>query len=177
MPLMVSNIRSAQHGSSLIEVMIALLVLAIGLLGFAGMQTQGIATGRQAYLHSTAAFLAEDMVERIRANTAQSKAYSMLFTDSGTNNHCDTTDCSAVDLMKWDQYKWQTRVASLLPKGQGKVAASQGANSYVTVTIQLCYTLDTSSANDVGCAAAAAALTGVDRKQYIYTMTTQIYPN
>lgn len=176
MSLMPSNVLGRERGSTLIEVMIALLVLAIGLLGFAGMQTQGIVTGRQAYLHSTAAFLAEDMVERIRANLAQSTAYSMLFTDGGANNHCDTTDCSATDLMHWDQYMWQSRVAASLPNGQGQVSASKGSNDYISVTIKLCYTIDASKSNSVDCTTAATSGTTGD-KQYIYTMTTQIYPD
>lgn len=160
MPLMRSKIRSRERGSTLIEVMIALLVLAIGLLGFAGMQTQGILTGRQAYLHSTAAFLAEDIIERIRANGTQSAAYSMLLTDQGTNNHCDTANCTDVQMVRWDQFRWQSRVASSLPNGQGQISTVQGSNAYVTATITINYRLDASSATP-----------------YTYTTTTQIYYN
>jgi type IV pilus assembly protein PilV len=164
MSMIRSNMRSQERGATLIEVMIALLVLAIGMLGFAGLQTQGVITGRQAYLHSTAAFLAEDMVERMRANLAQSASYSTLYTDAGQDNHCDTSSCTAAQLMGWDQYKWHSRVGSLLPNGQGQVEATQGANPYVTATIRVQYTLDTTA-------------TTASAKTYTYVMTTQIYPN
>lgn len=177
MPVVRSKIFSAQAGATLIEVMVALLVLAIGLLGFAGMQTKGIVTGRQAYLHSTAAFLAEDMAERIRANVKQAASYSMAFGDAGQDNHCDTANCTDAQMIAWDQYKWQhEQVAKVLPNGFGQISTVQGSNPYVTATIRLCYTLDTSNTTDVDCDTAAAATSvGIDDKKYIYTLQTQIY--
>jgi len=174
MPIVRSKIRGVQSGVTLIEVMVALLVLAIGLLGFAGMQTKGIVTGRQAYLHSTAAFLAEDMAERIRANVKQAASYSMAFGDAGQNNHCDTTSCTDAQMIAWDQFKWQSQIARVLPNGFGQISTVQGSNPYVTATIKLCYALDTAHATDVDCDTAAAAV-GSSDKQYVYTLQTQIY--
>lgn len=176
MPVVRLKIRNSQSGATLIEVMVALLVLAIGLLGFAGMQTKGIVTGRQAYLHSTAAFLAEDMAERIRANVKQAASYSMAFGDAGQDNHCDTTNCTDAQMIQWDQFKWQSQVAKVLPNGFGQISTVQGSNAYVTATIKLCYMLDTSNKTDVDCDAAAAETSvGIDDKKYIYTLQTQIY--
>lgn len=162
MPIVIKIDFFRQRGATLIEVMIALLVLAIGLLGFAGMQTRGVITGRQAYLHSQAAFLAEDIVERIRANSTQKISYSMLATDAGTNNNCDTNNCTPASMVGWDQYKWQQRVGRTLPGGKGAIEATLGTNAYATVKITVNYTINTEATTNAGQAAA-------------YTLTTQIY--
>lgn len=160
MSLIRRNSPKRNAGATLIEVMIALLVLAIGLLGFAGMQTRGILTGRQAFLHSQAAFLAEDMVERIRANPTQKTSYSMLATDAGSNKGCDSSNCTPADMVSWDQYKWQQRVGRMLPGGTGAITATLGANAYATVTITVSYTFDTEDA-------------AAPKSDYV--LTTQIY--
>ena len=151
-----------QRGASLIEVMVALLILAVGMLGFAGMQTRGIVTGRQAYLHSQAVFLAEDIVERIRANATQKLSYSMLATDTGTNHNCDANNCTAASMVAWDQFMWQQRVGRTLPGGQGAISVSLGANAYATVQVTVSYTFDTEAANS-------------NDQVATYTLTTQVY--
>lgn len=162
---MQSNRRRFARGATLIEVMVALLVLAVGMLGFAGMQTKGIVVGRQAYMHSVAAFLAEDMFERMRANVAQSANYSMATGASGTDTKCDANNCTDADLVKWDQYKWHQLATTLLPGSTAELSATQGANPYVTAKITLIYTLNTDKTVD-------------SDKAYTYIATTQIYyPN
>ena len=144
MPMMVFRL-SKQRGVTLIEVMIALLILAIGLLGFAAMQTQGMVTGRKAFLNSQAEVLAEDMVERIRANSLNAAgvaAYAMTTNDNGVNKGCDTNNCSISDMRQWDQFKWKTRLANTLPSGNGDVTVTIGANGYATVKITVSYALD-----------------------------------
>ncbi|HSB96631.1 MAG TPA: type IV pilus modification protein PilV [Spongiibacteraceae bacterium] len=153
--------RRHQQGSSLIEVMIALLILAIGLLGFAGMQTRGLVTGRQAFLHSQAELLAEDMLERIRANKSQANLYTMGIADAGVDNGCDTKSCTAIELRQWDQRKWQSRLDSSLPGGVGEVLAIVGGNPYTTLKITVHYDLDKVSASDAD--------------KYKYVLSSQIY--
>ncbi|MBA3979680.1 MAG: type IV pilus modification protein PilV [Alcanivorax sp.] len=60
--------RSAEQGFSLIEVLVALLILAIGLLGLAGMQTRSVQMNHSAHQSSQANYLAYDMLDRMRAN-------------------------------------------------------------------------------------------------------------
>ncbi len=56
------------NGFSLLEVLIALLVLSIGLLGLAGLQGTGLRYNHSAYLRSQATFQTYDMADRMRAN-------------------------------------------------------------------------------------------------------------
>lgn len=172
MPLNIAS-KKIQSGASLIEVMIALLILAVGLLGFAAMQTEGLVAGRKAYLASQAQMLAEDMAERIRANSpdlAGVVAYAMTEADSGTDNSCDTTACSTANMRQWDQYKWKLRLASQLPSGNGDVTVNVGANPYATVTITVSYATDRDSSRTNSAAEAAA-------NKSLYTLSTQITPN
>ena len=63
-----------QHGFSLLEVLIALLVLAIGLLGLATLQTVGLKFNQESYLRSQAVLIAYDIIDRIRSNPVAKSA-------------------------------------------------------------------------------------------------------
>ncbi len=148
-----------QRGVGLIEVMIALLVLAIGLLGFAGLQTRGITLGRKAFLQSQAIFLAQDMIERIRANCSVSAtgacdpsdyAYSFASTTSlsAPTTSCDTSNCTtSAQMTKYDQYKWGTLVQTLLPKAGADIVVTPLGASGTQISIDIQYLLDNDSAN------------------------------
>lgn len=62
--------KHTQNGASLLEVMIALFVLAVGLLGVFAMQAESMKLNQQAYSSSQAMFLANDAIERMRVNMA-----------------------------------------------------------------------------------------------------------
>jgi type IV pilus assembly protein PilV len=120
-------------GFTLLEVLIALVVLSIGLLGIAGLQGVGLRSSHGAYLSSQASLLAYDMADRIRANPQTSATYNGFSTT--------TVDCAApavTPLAAADLAQWACAVQALLPNGIGTivgVAAADGTNNY-TITIQ-----------------------------------------
>ena len=65
----------AQLGALLIEVLVALLICAFGLLGFAGMQARAASAESKAFQRSQALILVEDMASRINANRAHAGEY------------------------------------------------------------------------------------------------------
>jgi len=65
-----------EAGFSLIEVLVAMLVLAIGLLGLAALQTQGVRFNHDAYVRSHATALAYDIVDKMRVNRANAADYT-----------------------------------------------------------------------------------------------------
>jgi len=102
-------------GFSLIEVLVTIVILAVGLLGLAGLQARALTAESEAFSRGEALVLLQDMADRIAANRADSKlagasAYSTN-TVFGTG-HGDA-DCSALastvpaevaakDLCEWD---------------------------------------------------------------------------
>lgn len=128
-------------GFTLLEVLIALLVLSIGLLGLAGLQTRGLATGHNAYLRSQAVLLTDDMAERIRANkiyalstgnayTQQVSSPQTCFDDSCT---CVKAACTGNDMAIFDVEQWAASLANILPQGQGTITRN---GSIYTITTQ-----------------------------------------
>lgn len=73
-PTTIPGMANAQQGMSLLEVLIAVLVLSIGMLGVAGMQTANIKNSQSAQLRSVAVVLAAGMAERIRAQPQAARA-------------------------------------------------------------------------------------------------------
>lgn len=63
-----------QTGVSLLEVLIAVLVLSVGLLGIAGLQTANLRNTQSAHQRTVAVLLAASMAERIRANPVAAAA-------------------------------------------------------------------------------------------------------
>lgn len=73
-----------QKGSSFIEVLVALVILAIGLLGVLSMHSRGLASNQRALFASEVNLLVSDMTDRIRAYTvtgANAQAYDALSTN------------------------------------------------------------------------------------------------
>lgn len=113
---------SKEAGFGLIEVLVALLILTIGLLGMASLQTTSLqqTTGSQA--RTQAIFLAEDLVERIRANRPNRASYVLNDPDAVACDTEFTIDNSGV--AEDDLEEWRNSLACLLPGGNGEVAVN-----------------------------------------------------
>jgi type IV pilus assembly protein PilV len=114
-------------GFTMLEVLIAILVIAIGLLGLAGLQAISLKQGQSAYYRSVATQLGYDMSDRMRGNLngVLGNAYNRtgINTDYSTAvANCTTTaGCVAADLARNDGFEWQQLVQTLLPGGEGIV--------------------------------------------------------
>jgi type IV pilus assembly protein PilV len=128
-------------GFTLIEVMIAMVILAVGLLGLAGLQATGLRNNQSAYNRSQATQLAYDMSDRIRANpiNARNFATSIYATvtpdDAEAKANCtaQTGACSAADMAENDLFEWNNDLATSLPSGTGTIVAT-GTVYIITVT-------------------------------------------
>ena len=114
-------------GFTLVETLVALLVLAVGLLGLAHLYVECLRATHAALLRSRAVTLSADLAERIRANRDPADAY-----DCGGSCVAGTGgNTVAID----DLQVWITAVATLLPEGDGAVTYTAGAagapDSYV----------------------------------------------
>lgn len=117
-----------ETGSSLVEVMVALFVLAIGLLGILAMQSKSMQYNQSAHVYSQAVYLANDIAERIRMNpTASYIVGEDEEVTAGTD--CGSNECPSAALAQWDVQEWKAAVARALPSGQAEIAAVTGATA------------------------------------------------
>lgn len=107
-------------GFSLLETLVALLVLSIGLLGLASLQAATVRFNHDAYLRSQATSLAYDLADRMRAN--RTAAIDGFY---DVANFPDPAECGATGgatVAELDVSQWQSALACSLPAGAGRVA-------------------------------------------------------
>lgn len=119
-----------QQGFSLIEILVALIVLAVGLLGLASLQSVAIKSNQDADWSGQAQLLALEMADRIRANeeyTACPNAPEREFHTDNYNNppalshNCAANACSPAEIAEDDMFEWRARIQQVLPGGAGMV--------------------------------------------------------
>ena len=115
-----------QRGFSLLEVMIALVIFSIGLIGLAGLQSASLSYNQSAYLRSQATYLAYNILDKMRANpqAAINGNYDLAtYSYAGVNNACyynTAGTCNALQLAQTDIYEWK-QAMDILPGGKGMV--------------------------------------------------------
>ncbi|MGH8501582.1 MAG: type IV pilus modification protein PilV [Gammaproteobacteria bacterium] len=116
----------ACNGFTLVEVLVAVLVLSFGLLGMAGLQVYSLASNHSAYLRSQATVLAYDIVDRMRANPEQAEAgaYDIDFEAAApaTSVNCESSACTGADMAAFDLGQWLLGTAGRLPNGDGEIS-------------------------------------------------------
>lgn len=125
-----------QHGFTLIEVLISILVLSVGLIGMAGLQNTSLKSSYSAYYRSQASWLAYDMADRMRANLSAAKAgdYNMAF--ASLAGGCPATNPSVG--AAGDRAQWLHAVCTALGgTGVGAVTVSNAANGNLDVMISV----------------------------------------
>jgi type IV pilus assembly protein PilV len=123
-----STHRSNLGGFSLIEVLVALVVLSVGMIGMAAMYGQGLSAGRTAQFRTQAVNLVADMADRIRSNNQGLTAYE----GAAADHDCDPQSggpvpCSPAEMAAHDLFVWDTQVANLLPNGDWSIEVDEAA--------------------------------------------------
>lgn len=126
--------RSAERGVTLIEVLVTLVLVAIGLSGMMAMQARGIQQNQSAYLRTQAVAMASDMADRIRLNrqAALADAYSLQLsqTEDAFNSTAGLT--GGPKLAKNDIYDWLGQVSAYLPSGDAVISRK---DQIITITV------------------------------------------
>jgi type IV pilus assembly protein PilV len=110
-----------QHGTSLVEVLVTLVILAFGLLGVAGLQAKMSLAEMESYQRSQAILALTEMTERMSANTAQAASYVIAGT-IGTGD-IRPANCTALSGPTRDLCEWSN---SLKGASEQKSAANVG---------------------------------------------------
>jgi type IV pilus assembly protein PilV len=134
----IKHSENKQQGFTLLEVLIALLVLSIGLLGLAALQTIGLRSNEMASMRTTSTMLTYDISDRMRANP-QGTIDGDYIIDSGvvteTVTDCTSTDCTTAQMATFDLSQWKTALAQL-PGGQGEITQTAGPPLVNTIIVR-----------------------------------------
>ena len=128
-------------GFSLIEVLVVMLITAIGLMGLAALQVATVTSGKVAHLSSAANRAIDDIAERMRANAGGHGAAFPYRTDGTYHLRAGTrpelgdcvADCTAADVAAADLAQWQQTIAANLTGGAGFVTGDAIAGYQVTI--------------------------------------------
>ncbi len=130
-------------GFTLIEILISMVILAIGLLGLAGLQMTGLRHNLSAYHRSQATQLAYDMADRMRVNIVNAKlgsnsVYVQKNPPSNANKQasCLTVSgtCSPIQMAEQDLFEWNEHIIQKLPNGEGEIEALADKTFKITIT-------------------------------------------
>lgn len=117
------------RGFSLMEVLVAILILSIGLLGVVVTQYESIKANKSAFDTSIVAALAAEGADRVRANvpgvrhpdTGADRTEYDLITAAGSDPSCIDSGCSYQELAAHDAFEWISSIQNSLPGGQGVI--------------------------------------------------------
>ena len=146
--------RTRQKGVGLIEVLAALLVTTVGVLGMVGLQSRSLQYNQVAYLRSQAVIIGNDMMDRIRVNrtlAASGNGYvtglQELTSSACDSDHypasCETASCSSAQMAEYDIRQWKFQMGCQLPDADGTIAIENSDSGPVyVITLQFNETRD-----------------------------------
>ncbi len=105
------------RGFSLIEALVAFLILSVGMLGIASLQTISLRAGTTATLRTMAVIKAESILERMRANHTGLLDY-VAGTGTGLTapaTSCAGSSCTPTQMAQYDVYQWKQNILSVFP--------------------------------------------------------------
>ena len=115
--------RSDARGFALLEVLVAIVIMSVGVLAMAGLQTAGVRAVHVSNLRTQVTQLSIDMMDRMRANPVAVAAGSYAMTSASTPSDpgCIGTSCSTTALALTDEFEWKEALSNSLPSGAGIV--------------------------------------------------------
>jgi type IV pilus assembly protein PilV len=172
--------RFRSHGFSLLEVLVAVVVISLGALGIAAMQATAISSTHSSQQESLIAVEARSISDAMIANTGYwgsglapaslAVASSTSLSDGtlqGYTANCSTAVCSAGELASYDVKQWAADLAGQVPGAQGQITCVAGAP--VICTVQIAYKPNANIAINGGTQSAPASASTVT-----YSLTNQL---
>lgn len=129
----IARMAKYQSGFTLLEVLVAMIVLSIGLLGLSGLQTSSLRSNHSAFMRSQATTLTMDIMDRMRANRegAVAGSYNINRSASASSSGCNA-NCTTGQVAQNDLYQWRSMVERL-PGGESEVNVTADGVASVTV--------------------------------------------
>ncbi len=146
--------KKRNEGFTLIEVLVAILIVAVGILGVAGMQVVSLQQNRNALLRDTSLQLGNDIMDRMRANRLEVYSPVALDDTPSFSTDCNDNNCNTEEMLEFDVAQWKCRLDPLdadgalyqactdlgitqasLPGGRGAIDGGNNGTPYV-VTVE-----------------------------------------
>jgi type IV pilus assembly protein PilV len=132
-----------QAGTSMVEILVAMILIASGALAIAGMQMSAAKYNKEAALRSVASLLSSELSDRMRSNIAGVKAGNynrnlgyVAALSSITAPSCGTTsDCTSAQLAQLDISSWQKSLTAALPGGAGAIIPNATTKYAYTIVV------------------------------------------
>jgi len=122
-----TSLKTAQLGVGLPEIMVAMLLLGVAVIGFAGLQVRALNTTNSAMYRTQGASIAQELGERMRMNPAGRATYAGAWNLTAVSaDKCVVDTCTPVQMAQYDIRTMSELAAATLPNGQ--VAVRQCIN-------------------------------------------------
>ena len=141
-------LRSYHSGFALVEVLVAIIVLAVGLLGLAGLHATGLRDNHGAIMRTQATYAVNDLADRMRANrvAAIAGSYEVAAAPAAPAFNCITSftgttnagRCNPVEMATADLVAWYAFLGNALPGGTATITCNPvgcGLNAIHTITV------------------------------------------
>lgn len=141
-----------QMGFSLIEALVAFMIISVGMLGIASLQTISMKAGHTAITRTEAILSAQNILDRMRANSTQIANYDNGVTPAGASNGCSDVEdysskavtnavvCTTAQLVADDVFNWRQSLAPNMAASTITVVAPVAPRVLNTVTITMSWT-------------------------------------
>lgn len=132
--LMNAHVPSGREGGfSLVEILVSMLVVAVGILAVLGVQMRTLADAQTGVRRAQVVRLIDDLSERMQVNPsamANLEAYEVDFGNPPVSGaDCAATACGGTDLAKYDVASWKQLVQSTLPGGDAQIFTAAGEDA------------------------------------------------
>jgi type IV pilus assembly protein PilV len=144
-------LRLKSSGFSMVEVMVAVLVLSLGLLGMAALQSVSMRNNQSANYRTQATNLAYEFIDTARGYSDRNKQNLLALVEplSGWSEICGigsapTYACdSSDDALNCDRQRWAQKICRTMPNGRGQVTLDT-TTAAPQITVRLCWSDDRS---------------------------------
>ena len=134
------SFKQRAQGFTLVEVLVSLVVMAVGMLGIAALYIEGLQSGTTSVIQANAVNLAADMADRIRVNSGANVAYAGGGPGTNVNNCVNgLANCTPAQLALDDWFWWTQDIQNRMPPGAfaNIGVANPGGGPLFTYTIFL----------------------------------------
>lgn len=139
-----------QRGTTLIEVLVSMMLLAVAVIGFAALQVRALHTTNTAVYRAQAVGIAQELAEKVRANYSQLAAYRIW--EELPAENCQAIACSPAQMVAYDIQTSKTLAAAALPNGKVTARPCSAVNALMCIYVSWneTTTANTGAANACG---------------------------